>query len=486
MNINSQLSHSIDGLKAKIEDALRRGEVDYALRKIHDFVELVITEPIYTAQLFGLRELDQWCLIIGRINLSKLNFLQEAKETKVDKNKTVIFLVSRLQCSGGHLRLVRDMIRAQPEKNHLILSTEIGGRSDKKFLLKIFATEKNVRIGYAPKGNFEFRLSWLQSTLLGIKIEHLYLLNHHQDSVAVSALVPDLGLKGTFIHHGDHHLCLGVYLEHFTHVDLHPMGFHYCRDELGLNNRYLPLTFEDKQFKPYTTELKLGVAITTATAARYNKVEIPYHVSYLDAVALILKATGGRHIHIGKLTPWGLSRIYKQMRKHGVNKNRFIYINWTPSVWETLQTYKVDVYIASFPYGGGMTLIEAQGASIPIIVHRHAHSRVLSGLELAYPEAFSWSYIEELLNHLAELTPSQLEIESGLARHHYETHHGSGILGQYFKASDGWDLVPGPLVETFKPRCMDWASCVQMQQSISQLVYRRIHRFLRKIRYLIQ
>lgn len=469
-----------------IETAIQRGEINLALKKIHDLVESVIAEPIFTALLFGSYELDQWCLAIGQKNLANLPSFHRDVAANFDKTETVIFLVSRLQRSGGHLRLVQDMIRAQPEKNHLVISTELGGSSDKNFLLKLFAPEKNVRFRYSPSGNFEFRLSWLQSTLLGINIEHLYLLNHHQDSVAVSALVPDLGLKGTFIHHGDHHLCLGVCLKHLTHVDLHPMGFYHCRDELGLNNHYLPLTFEDKQSEPSATEFKLGGAITTATAARYNKVEIPYHVSYLDAIALILKATGGRHIHIGKLTPWGLNRIYKQMRKHGLSKNRFIYIDWTPSVWKTLQAYSVDVYIASFPYGGGLTLIEAQGAGIPIITHRHVHSRVLSGLELAYPEAFSWSYIEELLNHLAELTPSQLEIESGLARHHYETYHGSEILEEYLNSSHSWCLVPGPLVKTFKPRWIDWALCIQMQQSITQLVYRRIYRFLRKISYLIQ
>ncbi len=444
-----------------------------------------MTDPVCTAQVFGSRDLDQLCLRIGQHSLARLAALQEDIGLDSNKRETVVYLVSRLQRSGGHSRLVQDFIRAQPEKDHLILSTEVGGPSDKDFFLNLFSEVENVRFVQSLGGNFETRLSWVQSTLLSIRPAHVYLFNHHQDSVSVAAIVPELKLKGSFCHHGDHHLCLGVHLSHLTHIDFHPMGFHCCRNELGVDNRYLPLTFEDKLCAPLTTDFMQGAALTTATAARSNKVEIPYYVSYVDTIPRVLKATGGRHIHIGRLTPWALRRIYGQMRKQGIEKNRFIYIDWVPSVWSALQKHKVDVYIASFPYGAGLTLVEAMGAGVPVIMHEHMYSRVLSGLELAYPEAFRWADPDDLLAHLAGLNPERLDRERVLSRQQYEFYHRPEILNSYLHDLDSFYLPVPEMSSNFIPRLDEWAAWAEVQLSAHRLIYRFSYRAFRSFRRLL-
>lgn len=473
---------SVRSLIKRAETVLNAGNVNVALRLVHNFVERIVTEPICTAQVFASFELDQLCLRIGRHNLANLAVPQEHLLSDGENGSTVVYVVSRLQRSGGHSRLVQDFIRAQPENNHLILSTEVGGPSDIEFFSKLFAAEENVRFVRAPGGNFEARLRWLQSTLLTSRPEHVYLFNHHQDSVAVAALVPELNLAGSFCHHGDHHLCLGVHLSHLTHIDFHPMGFHYCRDELGVDNKYLPLTFEDKQCVPFETDFMQGGTLVTATAARSNKIEIPYYVSYLDIIPRLLKATGGRHVHIGRLTPWALFRIYRQMRKQGVQKDRFVYIEWTSSVWKALQEYKVDVYIASFPYGAGLTLIEAMVAGVPVIMHEHMYSRVLSGLELAYPEAYRWSNPDHLLTHLASLKPEKLEREKYLSRQQYERFHRPEILEAYLHDSNSIHLQAPEIIGRIRPRLDEWAALMEQQISFRRLAYRSAYRFFRRVR----
>jgi hypothetical protein len=300
--------------------------------------------------------------------------------------------------------------------------------------------------------------------------------------VAVAALSPQLELAGTFCHHGDHHLCLGVHLSHLIHIDFHPMGYHYCRNELGLDNKYLPLTFEDKQHGDLYTSFMQGGRLTTATAARSNKVEIPYYASYIDIIPSLLKATGGRHVHIGKLTPWALWRIFRQMRKQGIQRDRFVYIEWTESVWKALQEHKVDIYISSFPYGAGLTLIEAMGAGIPVIMHEHMYSRVLSGLELAYPEAYRWSRPEKLFAHLLALQPEQLAHEKNLARSRYVTYHHPEILRSYFTNSNFINLPVPPLLEEFKGRPDDWAAWAESQIGFVRLFRRSAYRLWRTLR----
>lgn len=477
--------NSIRALIGRAEHAIDQGQFNFALRIIHDFVEQIVTEPLCTSQVFASRDLDQLCLRIGRQNLSSLGVNQIDPWPHRTGRSRIVYVVSRVQRSGGHSRLVQDFIRAQPDKDHLIFSTGVGGPSDEDYLSKVYAHDDSVRFMSAPHTDLQSRLTWLQSMLAGSQPEHVHLVNHHQDSVAVAALVPELGLKGSFLHHGDHHLCLGVHLSHLTHVDLHPMGYHYCHDELGVDNRYLPLTFEDKHFVPAQTEFASGGYLTTATAARSNKIEIPYYVSYLDIIPRVLKVTRGRHIHIGKLTPWALRRMRAQMRKNGVSEDRLIYIEWTPSVWKSLQVHAVDVYIASFPYGAGLTLIEAMGAGVPVIMHQHMQSRVLSGLELAYPEAFCWADPEVLLSHLAALVPERLEFEKRLSRQRYETFHRPEILSAYLYDPDSTQLSIPPLSREFKPRYDEWAAWAESQLSFSRLAYRFAYRTGRRLRSLL-
>jgi glycosyltransferase involved in cell wall biosynthesis len=480
------LNNSVHALITNAEIMLSDGDIEGALRLVHNFVERIVTEPICAAQVFSSSDLDEVCLKIGRYNLtamakSKCDILPGKND-----NPIIVYLVSRLQKSGGHSRLVQDFIREQPNKNHLILSTEIGGPSDKLYFSNSLLKSENIRIEYAPRDNFSARLSWLQSKLLEYSPQHVYLFNNHQDSVAVSAIIPELKIKGSFIHHGDHHLCLGVHFSHLNHIDLHPMGYHHCRTMLGIDNIYLPLTFEDKGHAYLKTKFDEGGKLITATAARSNKVEVPYFISYVDIIPKLLKVTGGHHLHIGKLTPWALCRIYSKMRKQGIPSERFIYLKWSPSVWRELQNYKVDLYIASFPYGAGLTLIEAMGAGVPVIMHEHLYSRVLSGLELAYPESFRWSDPDSLLLYLSKLTPQQLDQEKKLSRSQYEAFHRPQILNFFLSDSNNKVMLEAPqLDKNFKIREDEWAAWVESQLGFRKFLYGLIYRFYRKIRLIV-
>ena len=479
-----EFTGSVHSLVAAANKALDDGSVDSALRIAHDFVELVVTEPLFTSQVFASKLLDDLCLRIGRVNLESLVGVQRGHSqlTHSETRPRVAYIVSRLQRSGGHLRLILDFIRSQPEKAHFVYSTGVAGPSDRDFFAQALGGGAEAVFFIAPRGDFGERLTWLQTALLSCAPQHVFLFNHHQDSVAVSALVPELGVAGSFCHHGDHHLCLGVHLEHLAHIDFHPMGFHYCRDELGVQNQYLPLTFEDKGFLQgkATTSKKLG--ITSATVARSNKVEIPYYVNYVDLIPRVLNVTGGCHVHIGKLTPWAIKRMRAKIDALGIPQDRFVYIDWTASVWKSLQQLEVDVYIASFPYGAGLTLIEVMGAGIPVIMHRHMYSRVLSGLELAYPEAFNWSDPEKLLDYLGGLDRESLHMEGHKARHWYETFHRPEILKSFLTDPSAFQLPVPPLAPNFKQRADEWAAWAEAQMSVPRLFRRSLYRLGRRLR----
>jgi len=476
---------SIDSLNETATLLINKGDVDKALLLIHDFVEHVLTEPLYVSQVFGSKTLDDLCQRIGEVNLSKNVYKTDEENPPQLSQATFVYIVTKLQKSGGHTRVITDFIKSRPQGRHIILSTELAGKSDSGCLVKEFDEKINVVLKQSPKGNFQKKLTWLQKNLLEIQPQKVYLFNHHQDSVAVSAIQPEMNLNASFYHHGDHHMCLGVYMSYFEHVDPHPMGYHNCRDVLGIKNTYIPLTIDDKGKRPGDRQFLRDGKLITCTATRSNKIEQPYFTSYVEMVPKILKATGGKHVHIGRLSPWARLKIWRGLKHNGIPHGRFIYTPWVPSVWKALHEYKVDLYITSFPYGGGLTLIEAMGAGISVALHRHIFSRILSGIDLAYPEAFSWRNPNELLNYCVSLTSEDLEKTGKLARIQYEKFHSRENLQSILNDTDHDGSIPNDLEGTFSIESDEWVLWVERQLNIRGMLSKAAYRTFRKLRSLL-
>lgn len=477
--MNAGKYSSVQSVKEMVSFLIEKNDINQALHLVHDLVERIVTEPLCTSQVFGSKVLDDLCQRIGACSLARISAGVPA--TATIPQEPVVYIVTRLQKSGGHTRVIEDFIMARPETRHIILSTELAGRSDTDYVAQVLQKKGLVVFDQAPQTSYEHRLAWLQKRLLDMGPQKVYLFNHHQDSVAVAAIQPEMKLDASFYHHGDHHLCLGVYVACLEHIDPHPMGYHHCREELGIANTYIPLTVEDKGDRaPDQPYLHDGL-LTTCTAARSNKIEIPYFVSYLELVPQLLKATGGRHIHIGRLTPWALFRIRRGLKRCGIAPERFVYTPWVPSVWKALQQYRVDLYVASFPYGGGLTLIEAMGAGIPVALHRHVFSRVLSGIDLAYPGAFNWRAPEDLLKYCVSLSAETLK-EAGLSgRMQYEKFHSSKNLPRMLMESARDRQTPNAL-KPFSVQSDEWALWMERQLTVSRVFSRGVYRALRRLR----
>lgn len=429
---------------------VEKGNLNSSLRRIQHLVDHIFCEPINVGKVFGSSRLDSLCQEVGRLNLFRLK--KEMHSLK--RENLTVYIASKLQVSGGHTAALFDVIRLSPPSRSIVIVTGTCGRTNHTAVEQRFYALPGVLVEYVPGGNHLSKLTWLQQRLIELTPNDVWLFNHHQDSVAIAAVQPSMGYQVKFYHHGDDRLCLGVYLDYAEHYDPLPFGFHNCRDVLGIkDNIYLPLAVVDQGGRHGNSEGFNNSGLVTCTAGGFNKVEVDYFIRYVDVVPQILQVTGGRHIHIGRLTPLALWRLRKGLRKLGIAPDSFVYIPYVPSVWRALHEYGVDVYVASFPYGGGRTLVEVMGAGVPVAIHSHCTSRMFGGLDMAYEGALVWREPAELYTFLRSADRSSLDHQGQLARRWYEKYHRDEIvrdvLGQAGRSLNIPKLRPGYSPDTF-------------------------------------
>jgi hypothetical protein len=424
-----------------VRDIEQRSETDVegALKLAFDFVQDVFLDQRAIAKVFASEPLDRAVSHIGARVLAQM----QAPVSGPSSGATV-FLASELYATGGHTAVIEDILRTKAfEGPTTILLTDVFARADVEAIKARFAPF-GLEVECAPEGNLESRLKWTLSRLVALKPNALLLFQHHQDSVAVAAAQPGIAARTMLYHHADHHLCLGVTLPHLEHVDLSPMAYHHCRDEVGLSrNMYWPLACEDFG-APAVHEGSIGTggALRTCSTGTRNKFELAYQYDYAEIVPRILAATGGSHVHIGMLSESTLERIYSGMAERDIAADRLIYREWVPSVWKALQEHAVDVYVVSFPLGGGRAAIEALGSGTPVVAHQSYLSRFHGTADLLYPSAFVWRTPDELFDHLAGLTADAVRTESALARGHYLHAHTYDVLRAAILAGEAAQPAP--------------------------------------------
>jgi hypothetical protein len=103
--------------------------------------------------------------------------------------------------------------------------------------------------------------------------------------------------------------------------------------------------------------------------------------------------------------------------------DRFVHIPFVPSLWSALIEHAVDVYVGSFPLGGGRATVEAMGVGLPLIVHSNYHSHFLSVEFEVYEGAMIWRHPSQLATFLSSLNGSRLVEHACRSRTDYEAFH---------------------------------------------------------------
>lgn len=467
------------GYRAEMDRLIRGGELEAALQHVEDIVERVFCEPLNTAQIFGDRLLDAACEEIGRLSLRGLSGLAHAGHARPRGGS--VFIASRLQPSGGHTAVLAD-IACRMSGPVTIVLTGVVGATDVPAIRNAFRNAPALEFICVPPGSRLGKLQWLQACVRDIHPEAVWLANHHQDSVAVAAVQPDQGYVLKYLHHGDHHLCLGVFLSFGEHYDLHAMGFWNCRDVLHqTENKYLPLIVADPGADPARTGKVSEAAIVSCTAAGKNKIEHAYWPDYAHVIAEVLEKTSGRHIHVGRLSRLYRWKIRRALARKNVPPDALEFVPFVPSVARFLQERQVDLYLASFPYAGARTAVEAMAAGVAIAGHDHSGKRFLGAVDMLPPGSCVWSTPDQLLHFLSENDRAALQERGGQARRHYEKYHSPESLAkalQFGVAPSEFPPRPRPAVSD----ALDAALMRSAQLTFSGILKRRGLRYFRALK----
>ncbi|WP_299868645.1 hypothetical protein [uncultured Roseobacter sp.] len=412
----------ITALRSEVHQQLAAGRIGAALDAVRGLADSVLTNPRAVTRVLGSRELDALCEHIARAATT------EHAEAEARREGTVI-LATKLVEAGGHVELIKDFISLNLfEEPATILLTNSFGDSDTRVAAG-FAETQGTHVDTALGTDTTTRFEAVKQYLEDKRPETLVVVVNNNDIIGICAALAAPVENVIFVHHGDHHLSLGVTCKDFQHVDLANMAFENCRHDLEVeDNVYWPLVLR-KDVGQRTRHFSKSGEWTSCSVGRPEKFMAEEYVyNYATLLPQILKTTAGTHVHIGDVPDRLRKSLEDSFEKTGLSLDRIRFIPYAPSVAQALVDEEVDFFLGSFPIGGGKSTIEAMSAGMPLVMHMNYRHRMFCGADIAYPGALTWSDEKELFGILAQLTSEVLSNHAQRARDWFEKNHSSEAL----------------------------------------------------------
>lgn len=311
-------------------------------------------------------------------------------------NDNVCVIATQLYGVGGHSKVVADITRLIGGEQVSLILTDLYGDIAYRRLIgeDLAARGYHCRTLLALKAPSVLdRTVELYRVLCAIQPTRIFLLHHHMDVCAVAATYPFRDVT-EFVHHADHLPCLGATVPYSAHVDLTYTCHPICA-AAGLNPVYSGMTLPDITIVQNVT--KAGGPLVFGTCGnigKYRREGRESRFRWVDWVIPALRAPDSKFIHIGPVDPALEQEVRQGLAEAGLNPQRYIFVGPTPNLQAALIAHQVDVYVSSYPEGGGRATLEAMAAGVPAVAPSEAemgplvqYSSPLSGWALVYDPA---------------------------------------------------------------------------------------------------
>ena len=414
-----------------------------------------------------------------------------------------LYLVTEIYPAGGHRQLLEQMIRSRPGERHLVVFTgalQIRARFSRSRLRSVGA---NI-MAPNPRDVLWDKWLWLRKTIAAVAPQRIVLAHHSEDVLAAliaEEVAPSFGPRLMFLRHADTVGTLGANLVGATHlairpeqaaalraaiperrVELLPLCYdpaadlpQLCAENAPMLGRLgLPLPRHER-YRRYAREMlreavwaarrlkhriryllapyipRATHRLITATCGTEHKFTCDGALALPRVIAAVLKATGGRHVHIGPASAALVAAVRATLETEGISKRRVVFTQEVPSVADTLRWHRVGLYLGSFPVSGALSRAEAAYAGIPIAARdprsTDPAARYLAGTDMRPAEALIWHDTSDLAAHLHRgLSEGAFGRLSRSARDWYRETHSPEQFGIV------WDDILGRLPSILAPR----------------------------------
>ncbi|GAC1614264.1 MAG: hypothetical protein NVS4B13_09050 [Candidatus Elarobacter sp.] len=413
----------IVALESAAVERVRSGDVNGALRAIFDDAGPLWTSTQDAGDICGSEVLDELCLRIGRdVRAAFLPFRHRVAR----KRPLYVYAVSELYRSGGHTRLLEDLVAAHPGVDHRVLWVRGEDAHEEEDIDEVIRAE-GVNAIHRLRGEPIEKLRSGFRLLTELDPDVLVHLGHPHDPITLALMQKSSARQLVMIHIADCSFALGRTLPDAVHVALGPHFEAYAREAWGLETSHLPLSCPDPG--PRAEHGHAPRSFVTVTSGSPHKFDLRWTPSYLDVLRARFGARDGTHIHFGDLTGEQL-RAIQFARAEGGWCDRFIHVPHVSRLSFAMIEAGAALYLDSYPVGGARALVEAMAAGLPLCAA--SHNANLDGASFCYPGALLWRTPSELGPLLAGLSDAALARHGAIARSFFVRHHAFPVFVRRF------------------------------------------------------
>jgi len=364
--------------------------LDSLLQLLYGYANLAVTSGHWKGRAVFLPQIDE-----ALINLIEHEDVQNFRAALTEFNNEHIIIATEIYTSGGHGKVLNQIL--EHEKAHVIFTDIFNNISDGKLKLDKLIIDKRISCSVLIGSTLQMKFNSLMGLINSIKPKFIYLLGHHQDIVTqLAGVVYADGQRTIYVHHCDHDPAIGATVNYQYHLDFTKELSDICSN-YHANNLIIPLTVQ-----PYPAPHIniINKKIKLATCGTPNKFGGTLNgISYINLLVKIISSNDElNYYHIGALDEQVINFIRVSLEENGVNPSRFFPVGQVNNLQKFLAEEKINLYISSFPIGGGTSTMEAQSLGIPVIyANPDFYSLPLTGIRSVYgAKELEWSNLDEI------------------------------------------------------------------------------------------